>query len=273
MEKWHVVILLLFGLGLLVIAVLLRTHFGEKYELKTIDLVLIIIPLLFVLLISGKLKVLDAFGVKADFSELFVDAASTNIELQVMDMSSSRVDEVVEILGMETKGPVSKIPELIEKKTEALIFRLGHGGYIGHAIQEYFDALYASSYLQYLIILNENNKLFGVYDAMDIAVNFRTNGTKAYKNFAKWLNQPSESSRLALTRLPGFISADQSVSGETSKREVLKRMDDLRVNSLPVVDQDGFFIGTVERSQLTASLILEVADRLEGKTTEQKIKP
>jgi hypothetical protein len=33
------------------------------------------------------------------------------------------------------------------------------------------------------------------------------------------------------------------------------------------VDQDGFFIDTVEGSQLTASLILEVADRLEGKKT------
>ena len=56
MEKWHVVVLLLMGFGLLVIAVLARARYGDKYELKTIDLVLIIIPLLFALLIGGKLQ-------------------------------------------------------------------------------------------------------------------------------------------------------------------------------------------------------------------------
>ena len=85
MEKWHVAVLLLAGLGLLVISVLVRMRYGERYELKTIDFVLIIIPLLFVLLITGKVKVLDAFGVKADLSELFADAAGANIEQQVVD--------------------------------------------------------------------------------------------------------------------------------------------------------------------------------------------
>ncbi len=265
MEKWQVVVWLLVGFGLFVTAVLLRARYGNKFELKTIDLVLIIVPLLFVLLISGKLKVLDAFGVKADFSELFADAAGAKIEQQVTDTSSPGVDEVVHMLEMASKGGVHEIPRLIEKKTEALLFRLGHGGYYGPAIQQYFDALYASSYLQYLIILNQEGKLFGIYDALDLAVYFRTEGKQAYKNFASWLNQPSTSSQRELARLPGFVAADQAVARELSKREVLKRMDNLRVDSLPVVDKAGNFVGTVERSQLTASLILEVADRLEQK--------
>lgn len=41
-------------------------------------------------------------------------------------------------------------------------------------------------------------------------------------------------------------------------------MDQLRVDSLPVVNGDGYFVGTVERSQLTASLILDVVGKLEG---------
>lgn len=267
MEKWHVVVLLLMGLGLLVIAVLARARYGDKYELKTIDLVLIIIPLLFALLIGGKLQMLEAFGVKADFSKLFADAADTNIEHQVEKTSSPGVDEVVHMLAMAAKGGVQKIPKLVENKTEALIFRLGHGGYYGPAIQQYFDALYASSYLQYLIILNDKGKLFGIYDALDLAVYFRTEGERAYRDFARWLNQPSDSSQGSLSRLPGFISADQAVARKLSKRDVLKRMEGLRVDNLPVIDEDGFFVGTVERSQLTASLILEVSDRLEGKTT------
>ena len=48
-------------------------------------------------------------------------------------------------------------------------------------------------------------------------------------------------------------------------------MDTLRVDSLPVVGKESLFVGTVERSQLTASLILDVVSRLEGDTvsTEQ----
>lgn len=270
MEKWQVIVLLLSGVGLLVIAVLLRARFGDKCELKTIDLVLIILPLLFVLLITGKLKVLDAFGVKADFSELFADAAKTNIEQQLEGERSPGVDEVVHMLEMAAKGGVREIPQLMEKKTEALVFRLGHGGYYGPAIQQYFDALYASSYLQYLIILDDKGKLYGIYDALDVAVYFRTEGEGAYRNFERWLNRPDDSSLRSLRRLPGFIAAEQAVPRGMSKREVLKRMDTLRVNSLPVVDEAGFFVGMVERSRLTASLILEVADRLEGKAADTK---
>ncbi|MBE9486871.1 MAG: hypothetical protein IMY82_06845 [Chloroflexi bacterium] len=266
MEKWQVAVLLLAGLGLLVISVLARVRYGEKYELKSIDFVLIIIPLLFVLLITGKVKVLDAFGVKADLSELFTDAAGTNIEQQVAETSSPGVDEVVHMLEMAAKAGVKEIPQLVQKKTEALVFRLGHGGYYGPAIQQYFDALYASSYLQYLILLDQEGKLFGIYDALDLAVYFRTKGEQAYHNFAGWLNQSNESSQRKLTLLPGFVNAKQAVARELSKREVLKRMDGLRVDSLPVVDDAGVFVGTVERSQLIASLILEVVDRLEPQT-------
>ncbi len=264
MEKWHVVLLLLLGFGLLALSVYLRAHFGERYELRTIDLVLIILPLLFVLLVSGKLKVLDAFGIKADFSELFADAAGAAIERQIDIKSAPDVDEVVNMLEMASKSGVGEIPALVERKTEALVFRLGHGGYYGPAIKKYFDALYASSYLQYLILKDENGKLFGIYNALDLAVYFRTNSDSAYRAFADWLNRADTDSRGQLRALPGFIGADQSVEREMSKRDVLAQMDSLRVDSLPVVDSDGIFVGTVERSQLTASLILDVVNRLDG---------
>ena len=265
MEKWQVIGLLAFGLGLLIFAVIMRARFGEKCELKTIDLVLLILPLLFVLLVTGKLKVLDAFGVKADFSELFADAADAEINTEVTGEASPGVEEVVHMLEIAAKGGVQDIPKLIEKRTEALAFRLGHGGYYGPAIEQYFNALYASSYLQYLVILDEHGKLFGIYNALDLAVTFRTDGERAYADFAGWLNRPDEYARKALIQLPGFVAAEQAVPRDLSKRDALKRMDALWVDSLPVVDQGGGFVGTVERSRLTASLILEVADRIDGK--------
>lgn len=264
MEKWQVVALLAGGAVLLVFSVVVRARFGDKYELKPIDLALLVLPLVFVALVSGKLKMLDAFGVKADFSELFSDAAQTNIQHQVVDTASPPVDEVVDMLEMASKGGVREIPDLVARKTEALVFRLGHGGYHGPAINSYVDALYASSYLQYIIILDEQGQLFGVYNALDLAVWFRTTGDRAYRDFADWLNRAGAGAREALAKLPGFVAKQDAVARLMSKRDVLRKMDELSADSLPVVDGAGLFVGTVERSRLTSSLILEVADRIES---------
>ncbi len=265
MQKWQVVALLVFGIVLVAGAVLARVKFGDKFELKTLDLVLLVLPLLLVLLVMGKLKMLDAFGVKADFSELFADAARTGIAADVADTQAPGVEEVVNLLEMAAKGGVQDIPRLVEQKTQALVFRLGHGGYYGPAIERYLDALYASSYLQYLIILNDDGKLFGIYQALDVAVYFRAEKERAYRDFAKWLNEASTSAQERLKKLPGFVAAQLAVTPDESKREVLGQMDHLQVNTIPVVDTQGFFIGTVERSRLTSSLILEVAERIEAR--------
>ncbi len=264
MEKWQVVGLLLMGLFFMMISVLLRAKFGEKYDLRTLDLILIVLPLLFVLLVTGKMKVFDAFGIKADLSDLFASAAGATIEEQVAEKPTETVDEMVNMLEMAAKRGVQDIPRLVEKKTQAIEFRLGHGGYYGPAIRQYFDALYDSTYLQYLILQDSNGKLYGIYVAPDLAVSFRTGGEDAYNQFAQWLNQPDSHALKRLQALPGFIGKDKAVINTASKREVLQQMDNMRVESLPVVDKAGFFVGTVERSQLTASMILEVVGRLDA---------
>jgi CBS domain-containing protein len=264
MEKWQVFGLLIVGVVVVVTMVGLRARFGERYELKTVDLAVLFLPLVIGLLVLGRLKGLDMFGVKADFAELFADAAETQVKGPEVASNATSVDEVVELMQMAAKGGVQEIPRLIQNRTEALTFRLGQGGYYGPAIQQYFDALYASSYLKYIVVLDEDGSLFGIYDALDLAVAFRTEGERAYGNFANWLNRPDDYARESLARLPGFVGADKAVSRELSKVDTMRRMDELRVDSLPVVDDDDAFVGTVERSRLTASLILEVADRVTG---------
>lgn len=265
MEKWHVVVLLVSGVLLLLLSVWLRATYGTKVELKTIDLVLIILPLVLALLVTGKLKVLDAFGFKADLTDLFSSAAGKSIEAQVDSKSSPDVDELVNMLEMAPKVGVRDIPRLVQNKTEALVFRLGHGGYYGPAIEQYFRALYASSYLQYLVVTNPDKTLFGVYNVLDLAVHFRTAGDsgRAYDQFARWLNDAGDTAREQLAALPGFVSVEKAIGPDMSKRDALRQMDSLRVDSLPVVNARGVFVGTVERSQLTASLILDVVGKLE----------
>ncbi len=264
MEKWQVIGLLGLGLALLIAAVYVRARYGDKFELKTIDLVLIVLPLLIVLLASGKLQVLDAFGVKADFSALFADAAGAEIKTDILAVASPGLNELVEQPEIHRKEGVDKIPDLLRNKTEALELTLGYGRYYGPAIKKYFDALYASSYLEHLIILDQDRRLFGIYHALDIAIFFRDESRDPFNSFARWLNSGSQEARTELAALPGFIPADKAVHKNVSKLEVLNKMDSLRVDNLPVVDSDGRFTGTVERSRLVASLILEVNRRLQG---------
>jgi hypothetical protein len=62
------------GAALVVGSLLLRILSGGRHEIKTIDLVFLIIPLLVAALAAGKLKGIDIFGVKADLSELWAAA-------------------------------------------------------------------------------------------------------------------------------------------------------------------------------------------------------
>lgn len=271
MNKTQILALLLIGVGLLVVSVLVRVLSQGKYEIKTIDVVLIVIPLLFVGLATGKIHGLDVFGLKTDLSELWAKAADTQIEHQVSEVPVSPVNDAVEMIETAEKRGVDEIPRLIEQRTQALAFRLGTGGYYGPAIKKYFDDLYGSSYLRYVVVNRPDGTLFGMYDAADLLAYLRTLGDEGYRRFEGMLNQGDARAQDWLARLPGFVSADRAVTPETSKRDALQAMEDLKLDSLPVRDSSGRFIGTVDRAKLTTSLILSVTRKLSGEqgTTNQ----
>jgi len=128
MEKWQIIALLLIGVCFVVGSVLLRVFSQGKYEIKTIDLTFIVVPLLLAGLATGKLRGLDLFGVKADLSELWAKAADTQIEQQVSTVPISPVNDAIEMIETAEKRGVNEIPRLIKERTQALAFHLGMGG-------------------------------------------------------------------------------------------------------------------------------------------------
>ena len=245
-----------------------RIYTAGKYEIKPTDLVFVFVPLIIAGIVTGRLKGLDMFGVKADLSALWAEAADTKIEEQISSAPNSSVGDVMEFVNTASKGGVAEIPRLIANKTNALSFTLGMGGYYGRAISEYFDRLYGSSYLRYVIVNNADESLFGIYPAADLIAYLRAAGPDAYAQFEGSLNRADPQSQEWLTQLPGFISAKSALSANVSKRDALQAMADLEVESLPVVDAGQRFIGTVERSKLTTSLVLAVTDRVAAKGGE-----
>jgi CBS domain-containing protein len=213
---------------------------------------------------TGKLRGLDLFGVKADLSELWAKAADTQIERQISTMPISPVGDAIAMVETAEKRGVNEIPRLIEQRTQALAFRLGAGGYYGQAIKKYFDDLYGSSYLRYVVVNHSDGRLFGIYAAADLIAYLRTLGDSGYAEFERLLNAGDAGAQERLARLPGFVSAAQAVTPETSKRAALQAMESLDQDALPVTDPSGHLVGTVERAQLTSSLILAVTEKLAG---------
>jgi hypothetical protein len=81
-------------------------------------------------------------------------------------------------------------------------------------------------------------------------------------DFAEWLNRGDGE---ALARLPGFIGRQHALNEQTDKRQALQRMEVLNLDTLPVVQEKERFSGIVDRSRLTASLLIDVANNLEKK--------
>jgi CBS domain-containing protein len=264
MRPLMIIGLLTLGIVLVVGSLLLRVFSDGKYEFKTIDLVFLIIPLVVAALATGKLKGVDLFGVKADLSELWTQAAQTQIAEQV-GPAPAPVQDVVQGVEMASKGGLNELQRLLPRNIEALEFKLGAGGYYAPAIKTYLEALSGSAHLRAVVVNLPDGTLFGMYNAAVLIGYLRVAGDEAYRQFQQLLNSGDERAREELAKLPGFVSAEQAVTASTSKRAALARMEQLNTESLPVVNEHRHLVGTVERAKLMASLLLSVTDKLAGR--------
>src|SRR5439155_22292168 len=140
MKTWHIVTLLALGICLVLASVVMRVRSDGKYEIKTSDLVFLVIPLVLVALATGKLKGLDAFGVKADLSELWAEAAKGKIQPHVASAHPASVQDIVQASEMAMKGGLEELQKLVERKVDTLAFRLGAAGYYNaQAIRSYLE--------------------------------------------------------------------------------------------------------------------------------------
>jgi hypothetical protein len=122
-------ILLIVGCALFVLSVSVRAKTGGKYEIKISDIALVLIPLLFWLISTGKIQKFALGGVEFETAQAFIGASEKSIESQVAVKTTLGIKDVVHTPVVSGKGDVKDIPKIIKRKTEALAFQLGHRGY------------------------------------------------------------------------------------------------------------------------------------------------
>lgn len=227
--------------------------------------------------------------VSGNISTMEIDISSHKDRLDKVEKSRARTTEAIvnatqaavtslpfERFDPNPKAGIGRISELIESGATALSFQLNLGGYYGPAIWLYLDNLMRSPSFRFVVILDADRSLFGVYeastlvaalnplDARELSQQFPldSNQMPEERQVTKWTEfalKLREGAKDKIRSYPGFTSAQQSVPLTANKQDVLNSMAKHNVDWLPVVDEiGGDFVGIVDRSQLTASLLLEI---------------
>ena len=244
------------------IAALLALRWWSKgrYEVKLTDAVIAVIPVVFLSFLSGHIGKI-AFGTEG----FTVERASQAI-LAASDKPIDRqVDNFPEdVLETADKAEIGRIPEFIDRRIQGLEFTIGSGIYAVPVVREYLSALTRYPFFQYVIINDEDGALFGMIGAGVLYAYLsdeRFGGR--WDAFTDAVNRGRDRDQDYLLAIPGFVPGALAVTRGLDKRAVLERMDGGNLTWLPVVDDADRYTGIVERSRLTASLILDVAAKLE----------
>lgn len=247
-------VLLALGIFVAIIAILigLRAKVGDKFEIKNSDILMALIPIAFWLVLTGKIKIVEFGGFKVEAA--FREASQASVSPQITPMKLP-----VEPLTMDPKTGVDQIPKLLQNQTKALVFQLGYGGYYGPAIEEYVLRLTEFPYLRYIIIQHRDGTFAGIADAEALAAKFKTQPGQSARQLERGL---VESNLAVLAELPGFLPAEHAIQENIEIQHALEKLEDLKRETLPVVDSNGRFIGIAERTQLVSSMILDVARRV-----------
>ncbi len=242
--------------ALLAILVALRAKTGNKIDIRNSDVVLALVPVALWLFLTGKIQ---EFG----FGEVKIVAAIKMAATAPVgpEVSKLTIDVVREPVRMMSKGGPDVIPQMINSKSQGLSFAIGQGGYVGPAIANYLDQLTQYPFLRYVVLNNPDGTFFGIADARQIEEIVRApNARFNVDNVADWINGGDKT---ALAGLPGFVSSEKALRKKDDKRKALERMNSEDAQVLPVLDEEGKFDGIVDRSKLTASILTEIAQRVE----------
>jgi hypothetical protein len=126
---------------------------------------------------------------------------------------------------------------------------------------QYLEALTQVSSFRYVVINNGDGTFYGMIEARQLYALMRPQGSPYNADwFAGALNN-SDTSRLA--GLPGILTGKDALTAKTNTKDALQSLNTLDVQTLPVLDDHGSFIGVIDRSKLSANMLIEIAQKLE----------
>jgi hypothetical protein len=239
--------------------VALRSATGGKVEITLNDAIIAAIAAALALLVSGKLSkvVVGSEGVTIETArDAILSSAAQPISQQVKPLPVAPLEQAL-------KGGLAEMPDMVRRRVQGLDFMLGFGGYDQAVIKSYLETLTRYDFFRFIIVLTPDNRLFGMIDARSLLTLLQDPSSgETFQDFATLLSRGNDADRRKLSQLPGFVPASDAVTKQADKRDVLDRMEKSGREWLPVVNAQGQLDGVVDRSRLTASIILDVTNQL-----------
>ena len=252
------------SVALLAGLVLLRTR--TKAEVKLTDAAIALIPLIAVLLATGKINklVVGPEGVTVETArEAILDAAGQSVDAQIERIEPEPVEAA-------SKRGVDKIPEYLARGIQALTFQIS-ARYVPDIMAAYFRELSTSPSFRYMVLVEPDGRFYGIMDARKLRSLVEPSDGGFGGRDLNWdmIRNWIADDPTAFAELPSFVPAGAALPADASKRAALTRLQEEDRDWLPAVDEEGRFTGVVDHARLTAGLILDVADRLEAAPAEE----
>lgn len=235
------------------IAVRIRSE--GKFEVKTPELLAPVVLVALILFMTGRIQ-------EMSFGDFAISAAVEEASRSTVDSEVRRPGHLFDML-LQKELPVSgrttydveaiagESASVLAKRCEGLIFRLGRP-YDRSQIERYLGE-YPS--LRYMILQDSVGKFRGLADLELIEAEF------SERDYDLMIDALGQGNERYLRALPGFVSADDAITRETTRQDALRRLSRLEVRVVPVVDEAATFDGVVDREVLAASLIADMATR------------
>ena len=208
---------------------------------------LIVLPLVVYSIVAGKLKEFSAPG---GWGAKFEEIAAEKVK-------PSPITDSVQNLDIFSKGGVRALANAVQDRTTqnpiALTLTLGKTSYTPQDLKASIDTLRAFDPETTVLFLYSNGTLAAYAEATAVLALLRTPDYEA-----ELMGYVANSNADALRTLPGFQS--QALSSERSNAEALQLMQKSNARSLVVTGIDNRPTGVVKRDQITAKMLLELAD-------------
>jgi hypothetical protein len=236
--------------AVIIVAAILYWHGDRKFEMEAI--LVAVLPVLFWLLLSGRLTSFKAFGV--ELSAAIKQVSSEGIRKGPTPMASGTIEfEPIQAVSKEDPG---KIKEYIARKVRALSFELRKRDYYKEdVIRMYLDELCPYRFFKWIVFKYPDGQFGGLVPAQNLhAFGASQDPEKGYHSIV----QRIENERIH--DLPGFVGREQALSASASKGEAIERFGKTDLDELPVVNRDGTFVGILNRGQLFSSVLSSIID-------------
>jgi hypothetical protein len=243
--------------AIVVVAAILSWHWDRKFETNAI--LVAILPVLFWLLLSGRLTSFKAFGV--ELSSAIKQVSNQGIrEDQTLTSSGTIEFELVEDVAKENVG---KIKEYIERRVRALSFELGRRNYYaGDVIEKYLNELCPYQFFKWIVFKSPGGRFAGLMPAQNLrAFGASHDPEKGYRSIVERIENKS------VDDLPGFIGHQQALSSTETKGDAIERFGKTDLEELPVIDQNDKFVGVLNRGQLFGSVLSSIIKAAHARST------